>query len=502
MLYYHTQLPWEYTTDSPIRNLFYPLTYIGTGASLYKYITHYSTNNIYALFICIKLIPFISTLLHDLLISQLCTTLRYTMQQRTTVLMVYGSVWCTLVLSTHTFSNNLESLLVSFTQLLIIKKYYKLCGIIISIGLFTRVSYIAFIIPVLIYAIDQHSKSFTTLKYIQSALQLAGTMMLSFVPISVLLILADSYYYTTLQSIVITPYNFIKYNTNTANLSLHGTHPYYTHTTINMLILCGPLYIYAIVQLIQAVQTQLSRTAVYPLHHTMATKYMLLASAMSGVFMLSLAPHQEARFCLPAVPILCILCSNNMLYTQSHKTTGENHKPDQSFKLNRATMYLWIVFNVMLASIYGVIHQGGVIRSLVYMNHIAHQHTLPTTIIYYHTYMTPQSLIQQSINSTRIVLYDMNGLQYHSFIPVLKQIKSRHSSRAKIVDSIDSVCSTSLYMIAPGSITFDVAAGLQFDQINVIYPHISFESPPWESDLSLTLYDIMSRSTLNIYCIK
>src|ERR1051326_8827216 len=85
------------------------------------------------------------------------------------------------------------------------------------------------------------------------------------------------------QRPVITPINNFKYNSSTANLANHGLHPFYQHIVVNLPQLLGPAF---------------------PLLLWNFRKTMCLASAVSGVVILSIAPHQEARFLLPAIPLM------------------------------------------------------------------------------------------------------------------------------------------------------------------------------------------------------
>lgn len=82
---------------------------------------------------------------------------------------------------------------------------------------------------------------------------------LSAVPMTVFLILVDSFYfgYLTVSEIlekqiylehnfVVTPYNFIQYNAYTSNLANHGLHPRATHLLFNVPLLYNVLGVAAI----------------------------------------------------------------------------------------------------------------------------------------------------------------------------------------------------------------------------------------------------------------
>jgi len=107
---------------------------------------------------------------------------------------------------------------------------------------------------------------------------------------------------------VITPLNNLTYNLASSNLAKHGLHPYYQHVLVNLPLLLGPA------ALLLFTQPHLS---------------LRLYSAISGVFVLSIFQHQEARFLLPTIPL--ILSSVKL--------------PKNKTRL-RIWAGIWIVFNV------------------------------------------------------------------------------------------------------------------------------------------------------------
>lgn len=133
---------------------------------------------------------------------------------------------------------------------------------------------------------------------------------------------------------VITPLNNILYNTQTGNLAQHGLHPHYQHLLVNLPQLLGPAFIVLLISAypfnLRVLKTMLSNAR--------------LASAASGTLLLSIIPHQEPRFLLPTVPLLlsCIRVPTTKIW-------------------NRVFWITWGAFNIILAVIMGIYHQGGVI---------------------------------------------------------------------------------------------------------------------------------------------
>jgi phosphatidylinositol glycan class Z len=90
---------------------------------------------------------------------------------------------------------------------------------------------------------------------------------------------------------------------------------------------------------------------------------------MSGLGFLSLAPHQEPRFLLPLLVPLAIISKQSLS--------------------SAWVLLVWIVFNVILLIVYGILHQGGVVPSLLAIA-APHKPTgAPRAVLYYHTYMPP-----------------------------------------------------------------------------------------------------------------
>jgi phosphatidylinositol glycan class Z len=176
-------------------------------------------------------------------------------------------------------------------------------------------------------------------------------------------------------SYVLAPLNNLRYNTDTANLALHGLHSRLNHLFVNIPTLMGPGFVLLV-----------------------SAKYLrsiTLESAVSGVAVLSLVPHQEARFLVPIVPLLC--CSFD-LACWSHK-------------VQKYLLVAWLTFNIIMGLLIGVVHQGGVVPAQAYIgSQLAHlpQHAgaalAPSiTVVWWKTYSPPVWILGRPIGSTTIV---------------------------------------------------------------------------------------------------
>lgn len=128
-------------------------------------------------------------------------------------------------------------------------------------------------------------------------------------------------YLDVIRAPVITPLNNFLYNFQPQNLAEHGLHPFYQHALINLPQLLGPAYLLVFL---------------FP------RRSFRLYSALSAVLVLSLFPHQEARFLIPAVPLIL---SSVRLPT----------------KFLRLWIGVWAFFNLFMGGLMGAFHQGGVV---------------------------------------------------------------------------------------------------------------------------------------------
>jgi len=136
----------------------------------------------------------------------------------------------------------------------------------------------------------------------------------------------------------ITPLNSFLYNTDPSNLAGHGIHPRYNHVLINLPQLLGPALILFVAQIISRPQRLLNSLS------SPTSSNLLFLSAISGTLVLSVIPHQEARFLLPVVPLL--LSSTSLPISSVSRKTF---------------LATWIVFNALLGILFGTYHQGGVV---------------------------------------------------------------------------------------------------------------------------------------------
>eukprot|EP00299_Pterocystis_sp_00344_P018442 c9204_g1_i3.p3 GENE.c9204_g1_i3~~c9204_g1_i3.p3 ORF type:complete len:249 (+),score=53.64 c9204_g1_i3:807-1553(+) len=124
------------------------------------------------------------------------------------------------------------------------------------------------------------------------------------------------------------------------------------------------------------------RLPVSAFHHS-AVQLTLIATVVTGIAILSLAPHQEPRFLVPLALPVCLLTS-----------------PVFFGRSNRFWKITWLGFNGIVLIFFGGLHQAAVVPSLAYLNSnlkplVTHdQHTnVSVNIAYHHTYMPPRAFL-------------------------------------------------------------------------------------------------------------
>jgi GPI mannosyltransferase 4 len=177
---------------------------------------------------------------------------------------------------------------------------------------------------------------------------------------------------------VITPLNNLRYNTNTSNLAIHGLHPFYQHVAANLPQLLGPAFL---------------------LLFRSYRKTMRLASALSGVLILSIFPHQEARFLLPALPL--ILSSLRLPI---------------NLKLRRAWVAAWVLFNAALGLLMGLYHQGGVVPAQM---HLAATELRVAQVFWWKTYSPPIWLLNGK--NENLTTTDLMGMRAEEMMARLRE---------------------------------------------------------------------------------
>ncbi|CAI4219822.1 unnamed protein product [Parascedosporium putredinis] len=235
---------------------------------------------------------------------------------------------------------------------------------------------------------------------------------------------------------VITPFNNLAYNISPENLAQHGLHPWYQHLLANIPMLLGPATLLAVVR------PHLS---------------LRLYSAISGIVVLSVFQHQEARFLLPTVPL--ILSSVRLPKNKA---------------LARVWMAVWVIFNLFFGILMGIYHQGGIVPAQVFMS----SQPDATQAIWWKTYTPPIWLLngKNEVLETR----DVMGMRGDTLLEELERLATNQEYLKE---------SNGTYLIAPTSATWldpylpnKGLTGLRFREVWRTRTHLNLDDLDFAED--------------------
>ncbi|KAI8872255.1 hypothetical protein GQ42DRAFT_161465 [Ramicandelaber brevisporus] len=477
--------PWEFNPAHPNRSIVPVYLTTGLPFMLYRYVLPAGQAPSPSL---LALIPRVSmlgwSLILDMLVYQVLRRhFIVRKHQCWTILAVLASMYTTSTFQTTPFSNSLEAVLVISALNSMDVIYSKLTtsttfgvawlhsltlGVIIALGCFTRITFAAFIAPMsLVYSWKMLTRRVAVSRIASAALtSLVG---LGFGTAGCIAI--DTLYYTgSFEKPVIAPLANVLYNMDSDNLAQHGLHPRYLHIAVNMPVLLGPLFILWI----------LSQPAVLlGLGNALPFQQAAMWSSLGSVAMLSVFPHQEARFLLPNVALVVLALSDRIAL------------PNWSLpaKWGQALTALFAIFNVIMTIIFGYLHQSGVAPSLLWLSNNINSTSTPARIYFYKTYMPPRHLFVQP--NSKSVIYDIMG-------------QDRQSVAGQFATTAATYSDNEVYLVTPSyvaaelehlwaTITVSSELRVKLERVHGINWHVNFD------DLDKVFESPANNTNLNIY---
>ncbi|KAL4883261.1 Alg9-like mannosyltransferase family-domain-containing protein [Aspergillus karnatakaensis] len=446
VLSYPSRLPWEFTSEHPIRSIFPLWPIYDVPISLLRWFyteTGSGSPPADLVYYVVRGVMFLlSFVLEDWAVHELVPLPRH---RRVAVVLVASS-YVTWTHQTHTFSNSLETLLVAWGLVLIHriidnKRRSSLfssavLSFICIAGVFNRITFPTFLaIPGLQLLPHFWRKPLSLLVFVAFGF--------TFFFIAVL---ADTTFYRpsaslrdVLRSPIITPLNNLIYNTDSSNLALHGLHPHYNHFLVNLPQLLGPALVVMILQVykLRAIPPWL--------------KNIRAASALSATAMLSIFPHQEPRFLIPCVPLLlsCLRVRKSRLFLTT-----------------------WVIFNVALGFLMGIYHQGGVVPTQLAVPSVVSAATeglygslkepraLSATVVWWKTYSPPLWLLGDNTTlplDLDIETRDLMGQPGPELVQELEELVlscDSNPKRSRFFKMPESKQPDAVFLVAPTSVTF------------------------------------------------
>ncbi|SGZ57948.1 CIC11C00000004595 [Sungouiella intermedia] len=491
LLGYSTNPPWEFSAEAPARSyallmlLYYPVIYLSSTFGLLPLQTRYLAR--------------LELMLVSWVVTDWCLyRMLPTKQERIKAIYFALTSYVTLVYQSHTFSNSVETVLVMLTVFMINELRFLSTtpenqynfreigilaaglGVVGAIGVFNRVTFPAFFV-------------FPAFFYLQCWRKWRLLILFTGVPfliVSALFIVADTAIFTqaSVWTILktfkwdqykVAPLNNLIYNTHHANLAQHGIHPYYTHAVINLPQLLGP----GLAFVFYGFKNRYWRTTPF-------------VTAASGLFFLSLVPHQEVRFLIPVVPLLCCCFDMEVFDRKPESSNDENMKEKtdnatepksrRTSALPAAVLNLWYLFNSALALLMGIYHQGGVVPAVDYLHDFIYHDPTDKSLgvtaqIWWRTYSPPTWMLGDKHNSTQFItlsddnvdffidasksnlLFDTMGLE----IDLLQKVITTVKSFAAKTYLITPVASFNKNFDCPHNVIWKIKQHLDMDHLDI-----------------------------------
>ncbi|RDW78806.1 glycosylphosphatidylinositol-alpha 1,2 mannosyltransferase smp3 [Aspergillus mulundensis] len=525
ILSYPSRLPWEFTSERPIRSVFPLWPIYDVPISLLKWFyteTGDESPPAELVYYVVRGVMFLlSFVLEDWAVHELVPLPRH----RRVALALVASSYVTWTHQTHTFSNSLETLLVAWGLVLINRiidnkvRDQKSVGNRLANG---GNSAALLCSPALFYHLSVWQASSTELHsqlswpfQAFSCYRISGAILVAYQlvrrPLSFLSIISfsliffciavfiDTTFYRpsasfrdVLRSPIVTPLNNLLYNTDNSNLALHGLHPHYNHFLVNLPQLLGP----ALVAMVVQAYNQRSIPS--------WMKNLRAASALSATAMLSIFPHQEPRFLIPCVPLLlsCVQIRKSRLFLAA-----------------------WVIFNAALGFLMGIYHQGGVVPTQLAVPSIISATTetwhtslkqprsLTATVVWWKTYSPPLWLLGD--NSTlpldlNIDTRDFMGKAGPEMLSELENLVPSCPSKQKRGRFLESGSEQPdvVFVVAPTSVTFldqfmapqTSESSLELLELWTYRKHISLDDLDFGTDGVLpTLKRVIGRRGLGVW---
>jgi GPI mannosyltransferase 4 len=546
----------------PIRSYAIPYIYLKIPMNIFKVISifarelfHIEFLSSYSLLIFPRVVMCIISFVNDYSMYKICKShnLRYDVR-----LLALSSSWIMLTFGIRSFSNSIEMALIStllwlvsdsmvLSNTVIYQKeyledkydqaekivdrvnYFKMkmslpqhsynkCALLSTlcvIGIFNRPTFILFGLPIIFHwmirGFGSRSVSFLDFNIRMLLFILSG------LPAFVAIVIIDSIFYgylslaqiyimdISIDSFLVTPVNFIRYNINPENTSQHGEHPKWLHFLVNIPLLFNILGVIAICSF-GSMCYKFCKKEFQNLPQTQSFVSLMTSAIFVPVLLLSLFNHQEPRFLIPVTMPLIILHAPKLIlgvnvanYIKESQWSALRLVSSYfSFSVSgRFILKVWCVVNVLFTIFFGFIHQAGVVQLA---NHFSKHHQLKSSttqihLVTSHIYNIPESLLilphssavytnhqtgQKYQMSRRFFLHEYGSLELFEMLRKVKLLIDIGEFRKET-----KKINYEIFVAIPTSKAFELTeaftkhfAVFSFNIERVIYPHLSTEAFP------------------------
>ncbi|XP_063993166.1 GPI mannosyltransferase 4 [Diachasmimorpha longicaudata] len=551
--------PWEFNTTFPIRSSLIPQVIIGVPYTILNilapYFSHYfqiSLRTPYLLVVLPRLVICALSFVTDYSLYKICCIYSQNYRVR---LVIYASSFVMMTYATRTFSNSIELILNSIliyyvsrcmacSEKIVLQsdhfkerydkaptivervKYYKLraslpshslnhCLILAGVtvlGIFNRPTFIAFAFPPIAFWLQRGLGS-RSVGFLDFHVRII-TFICCGIPTAVVGILADSFYfgYLTLgeimklevgmDNLLVTPLNFLRYNSATENLEKHGIHGRYHHFLVNVPLLFNVLGVIGLISFGRMINSA-SKRHWLELPRIQSIESLMIACFIVPIALLSIFPHQEPRFIIPVLLPLVFLHGGSLGNGKSPTTVAPSNSHDPTHIYTKKSpriirwQVIWWLTNMFLTLFYGFLHQGGVLPLAKHMYHelkakpeLTHVHLftsftypLPTALLHLkntnkiytsstkHRYQLKQDFFLYEEGSKDI------SEVYTNIQRTLKECEKKFHNQ-KIPYRLYYAMPVNLFPEFMEHILMNGTRNLSYQTTNVFYPHISTEKLP------------------------
>lgn len=389
---------WEFKTDKPVRSMLIPHL-LNTIA--FKLATKFKEQpSAYVLLVTPRLIYTLISFVVDISLYKVCRYHSSRGQWYVPISVIFQSSFICMGCMTRSLSNNIEVVLFSLLLVIVcrlIRPRFRILfvrpdgrsspafermksskqlissftlGVILSLGIFNRPTFVCFALAPLMYWLHESFKR-NSMNISLTITRALTPMMIAFLLTSIFLSGFDTTYYKSLDVLtsllesmvkhdydksynliktewVLTPINFIMYNTNVENLSKYGLHAPYFHLLIN-----GPVYFNILMLLFygKLINLLVGNGMFRMMVATPRVFALMILSTLTPLILFSFVPHQEFRFLIPLIVPLTYAFGPDI------------------YRSNKLFM-LWTIVNAILVLFYAGIHQAGVLRSTLHLDPI------------------------------------------------------------------------------------------------------------------------------------
>ncbi|OSD00990.1 glycosyltransferase family 22 protein [Trametes coccinea BRFM310] len=417
----HSMLTWEWDPVFPCRSIVPVCLTTGFPLSLLSSLLRASAPQF--IFVAERLPFLLSSLILDYSIYHLVHE-----SARLQALLLISSSYVMHTYQVRPFSNSLEAVFVALSLVLLKRLFLSEAGqgksqrvsiYLASLaftavcGVFTRITFAAFFLPI---ALEVLKWGLRTSRFSLAVFaRLVSLPVLVAVAASLGFVYADTVYFqntTRPAHLELTPLNFLRYNMLPSNLAEHGLHPRWLHLVVNLPMIATPgLLYYVLWSEFDIFTSRSGEEQKKPGVVQLMQRSKFLHLRWSATSLLSIQPHQEPRFLTPLlVPMIAMAVNNGRI-----------------LRAGRSFMIFWVVANSVLAVLFGVLHQGGVVPSLFRIHDMIYRTPDGTDprdfrIVYWKTYMPPRHLLavpQSDIDSHNVSISDLAGASANSAIDAL-----------------------------------------------------------------------------------